>query len=135
MAKDRYTFNVGEKTYAIWMWKGDYINLGAGAEAGIYEYAGLGHWFTATDMAMPMELSLTYKGDELYHYTPDEKQWWITGFDPSHQNVQKDEVTATVTLDFSTYEDNSMWEGFLKSVENDERWNIDYANKTAAIKW
>ena len=135
MAKDRYTFNVGEKTYAIWMWKGDYINLGAGAEAGIYEYAGLGHWFTTTDMAMPMELSLTYKGDELYHYTPDEKQWWITGFDPSHQNVQKDEVTATVTLDFSTYEDNSMWEGFLKSVENDERWNIDYANKTAAIKW
>lgn len=66
MAKNRYTFNVGEKTYAIWMWKGDYINLGAGAEAGIYEYAGLGHWFTATDMAMPMELSLTYKGDELY---------------------------------------------------------------------
>lgn len=52
---------------------------------------------------MPMELSLTYKGDELYHYTPDEKQWWITGFDPSHQNVQKDEVTATVTLDFSAY--------------------------------
>ena len=135
MAKNRYTFNVGEKTYAIWMWKGDYINLGAGAEAGIYEYAGLGHWFTATDMAMPMELSLTYKGDELYHYTPDEKQWWITGFDPSHQNVQKDEVTATVTLDFSAYEDNSMWEGFLKSVENDERWNIDYANKAAAIKW
>ena len=135
MAKDRYTFNVGEKTYAIWMWKGDYINLGAGAEAGIYEYAGLGHWFTATDMAMPMELSLTYKGDELYHYTPDEKQWWITGFDPSHQNVQKDEVTATVTLDFSAYEDNSMWEGFLKSVENDERWNIDYANKAASIKW
>ena len=66
MAKNRYTFNVGEKTYAIWMWKGDYINLGAGAEAGIYEYAGLGHWFTATDMAMPMELSLTYKGCLLY---------------------------------------------------------------------
>ena len=133
MAKDRYTFNVGEKTYAIWMWKGDYINLGAGAEAGIYEYAGLGHWFTATDMAMPMELSLTYKGDELYHYTPDEKQWWITGFDPSHQNVQKDEVTATVTLNFA--DNKSAWEQFRSEYDVPGSEWIFEENYLARITW
>ena len=133
MAKNRYTFNVGEKTYAIWMWKGDYINLGAGAEAGIYEYAGLGHWFTATDMAMPMELSLTYKGDELYHYTPDEKQWWITGFDPSHQNVQKDEVTATVTLNFA--DNKSAWEQFRSEYDVPGSEWIFEENYLARITW
>ncbi len=56
--------------YIIWAWKEDYINLGAGAETGI------------------MELLLTDRqGNIILDYKPEEKQWWINGFNPQKQNV------------------------------------------------
>lgn len=39
------------ETYIIWAWKGDYINLGAGAETGIYKKGIGNHYFTATGLS------------------------------------------------------------------------------------
>ncbi len=138
MAKDKFMFNVGDKEYVIWVCKGDYINLGAGAEAGIYKEYGLGHWLTSPENAMPMTLTLTDKntGEQIYSYgEPDEKYWWITGFDPSHPNNQENELEATVVLDFSQYEDDAMWEGFKERYLDDEQWTFDVDKKKATLVW
>ena len=46
------------------------MNLGAGAETGIYEYYSDTHWLTATDKATDMELTLYHNGEKLYSYSP-----------------------------------------------------------------
>ena len=36
MRREKFIFKCNEKEYIFWAWKGDYLNLGAGAELGIY---------------------------------------------------------------------------------------------------
>lgn len=50
--KNKFEFTTKDGTdYVIWMWKGDYINLGSGAEVGIYKESVIpGHWLTSTEM-------------------------------------------------------------------------------------
>ncbi len=43
--------------YRIWMWKGDYYGLGAGAETGIYRGSGY-HKLAYQDSKLIMKLSL-----------------------------------------------------------------------------
>ena len=72
--------------YVIWTWKGDYINLGAGTELGIYKDSVIpGHFLTAPDDSMPMTLKLEMKNadgnyETLFFHTPEELQRWINGF-------------------------------------------------------
>ena len=90
------------------MWKGDYINLGSSAEVGIYKESAIpGHWLTSTENAMPMSLKLQEidSGKVLFDYHPSENQWWINGFDPSHQYANADNLELQVTIDFSMHED------------------------------
>jgi len=53
MNREKFPFTYGDERLMLWAWKGDYINLGAGAELGIYR-EGIGpHWYTGTEYAMP----------------------------------------------------------------------------------
>ena len=137
MAADKFDFCVDGTWYTIWVWKGDYINLGSGAEAGIYKESVIpGHWLTSPESAMPMSLSLKEKdsGNVLYNYRPKENQWWITGFDPSHQNAQAANLEVTVTVDFSKNPD--LYRGFYATYgpENHKSpWEFD--GYTATLTW
>lgn len=117
--------------FILWSWKGDYMNLGAGAETGLYQvmdgdrfdsdgsyvmdengeytflYAEINRDY---EVSMTLDLYYDYNndgnfssGDRLYSYRPTEKQWWITGFDPLVQNVRADRMRAVTTVDFSSY--------------------------------
>ena len=104
MSAAKFKFTSGGEEFAIWAWKGEYINLGAGAELGLY-YGGGPHWKTGTDYAMPMTLQLSDTRNEVYrqkfYWAPSEKQWWITGFDPQHQDMKAKDLMAVYTIDFS----------------------------------
>ena len=94
----KFPFSYNGEEYILWAWKADYINLGAGAELGIY-YGGEPHWQVDENLAMPMSLDLSYKGKNIISYK--ETTWWVTGFNPNYLNVQAEDLTATYTLDFS----------------------------------
>lgn len=69
------------------MWKGDYINLGSGAEVGIYKKSAIpGHWLTSQENSMPMTLTLDKvdTGERVFEYCPEENQWWINGFNSQY---------------------------------------------------
>ena len=126
------------KKYTIWVWKGDYINLGAGAEAGIYKESGIpGHWLTSTENAMPMTLDLKEDRSRrtIFRYSPSEDNWWITGFFPlgAGHTVQASELEATITIDFSDNE--NLYEGFYKEYGSvdDSPWSFD--GKVATLIW
>lgn len=126
-----------KEQFILWAWKGDYINLGAGAELGIY-HGGGPKWKTGDEYAMPMTLTLNYNGDPIISYDPvvdDRKgkktdKWWITGFDPSYPDVLAKELEAIYTINFSGRE--GMYNAFMESddyLRNRSKWTISEDNK------
>jgi len=142
MQSVKFEFKSDTKDYMIWAWKGDYINLGAGAEMGIYHQPtnfGLGHWYSDKKDAMKMSLTLqhtdpsTKKTTTVFTYNPSDKQWWITGFNPNKKNVKANELTAIYTI---TFNNSTMYNDFYNKYGDknkntyDPRWSFN-GNQTA----
>ena len=120
-AKFRFIYN-GEE-YIIWIWRGDYINLGAGAEAGIYRGGGP-IWAVDTDLAMNMAMSLNYQGNNIITYS--DRTWWLTGFNPQYTNVSPDDMSVIFNIAF---DDPGMYYAF--SYYNGSTWACNPHNYTA----
>ena len=128
--KDKFIITTDKGQYAIWLWWGDYINLGAGAEVGIYKEGPIeGHWLTSTENSMPMSLTLQFKNtnESIFDYHPKEKQWWINAFSPFHQNVYAEDLILTATIDFSEHQD--LLEALMASSRSKE-WMFDGTKAT-----
>jgi len=126
-------FSASGVNFRLWMWKGDYLNLGAGAEIGIY-YGGPLHWLTGTDYAMPMTLGLyDNKGNMIFDWNPKEKNWWITGFNPDYQNVKASNLTLYGTINFS--ENKDMWKAFFDKYNGNSMFWFDKTQYKVNIKW
>ena len=131
--RKKFPFEFDDKQYIIWMWKGDYVNLGSGAEVGIYKESVIpGHYLTGKENSMPMSLKLQEidSGEVLFDYHPTEYQWWINGFDASSQNVYASNLELTVTIDFSNNPD--MYDAFKQAWE-EKGWIFD--NMQATYNW
>ena len=126
MATAKFEFtDDGGRDYILWAWKGDYINLGAEAELGIYsrDSGFLGavdvstphddHWLIDTSLAMPMTMTLKEGNTVIANYTPSESQWWITSFNPEYKNRKASQLSVKYTVDFTGNE--AMYNAFLKS--------------------
>jgi hypothetical protein len=113
MERDFFQFNSGGTEYRLWAWKGDYLNLGAGAEMGIYKQmtvAGYNtpQWLVDTSLSMHMTLQLQYKGNTIINWDPAKdsnydwnKVWWVTGFNPYVTNVNASDLKAIYTVTFN----------------------------------
>jgi len=83
MKSAKFDFTANDREFILWAWKGDYLNLGAGAELGIYSNeSGIAGkidvssphdeiWLVDTNLAMKMSLSVMYDGQDIISYTPD----------------------------------------------------------------
>ncbi len=134
MRNAKFAFDTnGDKVddYILWAWKGDYLNLGAGAELGIYkrwEYSD-DIWKVDKSLAMKMTLSLDYNGDNIINWQPTAKQWWITGFNWKYQNVNRDDLKARFTVQFNT---TSMYNAFKNYWDpRDGRWEFSNSRKAS----
>lgn len=74
MEAAKFGFDYNGVSYMLWAWKDDYINLGAGAELGIYTGNGW-HKEVDTGLAMPMCMTLSHNGSEIINYNPQTPQW------------------------------------------------------------
>lgn len=135
MDRKIFQFDLGSESLRFWAWKGDYINLGAGAEMGIYtKIPGVDHWLTAPQYALPMTLSLKdTKGHEIFSWNPGESNWWITGFSDQHQGMQAIDLIMKVVIDFSGNLD--MWKAFYKDNRGKKYWSFDLENYKATFQW
>ena len=99
MNYSKVNFNVNGENMVIWFWKGDYLNLGAGAEVGIYSGDGF-FKKCGTGFEMPMSLKV-YNGEEKiidYQATT----WWCTGFNPEYHNVKASDLRVEASINFSS---------------------------------
>ncbi len=128
MMRGKFPFKYKQKSYIFWAWKGDYLNLGAGAELGIYYGGKQGHWLVNKKIAMKMSLTLKFKGKTIVKYNPG-KVWWLTGFNPYYQNVKAKELVAIYTIDFST--NKGMFNAFYKKYRWASGWKFNTKKHTA----
>lgn len=123
--------------FRIWLWKGDYLNLGAGAECGIY-YGGGPRWITGTPYAMPMSLTLLdAKGNQIFSWYPNQANWWITGFNPKYQNEKAKNLIAKGTINFSgKTRDKTIFNEFCKKFKSQKGiWTFDTKKHIAKFTW
>ena len=135
MDTQRFVFTTEDgTTYTIWMWKGDYLNLGAGCETGIY-FGDDYHVNSALDTNLYMTLNLYDKrtGKLIFTYNPSDPQWWITGFNPKYQDWDDSYLEVMGSIDFS--EEPEMWEAFLKEYGKEGGWCFDEENMVAYYQW
>ena len=115
-AKFKFCYN--RKNYIFWAWKADYINLGAGAEMGIY-YGNDPHWQVDKKLAMPMTLKLVYKGRTIINHS--DTTWWITGFNPRYLNVKTKDLKAIYTVRFTNC---GMYNAFKITWRDNKNWSF-----------
>lgn len=134
MDKEKFEFETSSEKYIIWIWKGDYLNLGAGAEIGIYK--GGGPWWDCDiEDEMPMTLRVEDKeGNQILDWKPPERNWWCTGFNPDFQDRQEQNLTVYGSIDFSKHLD--MLDAFYEEFNDDYRHIWDLKTKPIAkFKW
>lgn len=130
---ERFTFKAGGEEYAIWAWRGDYLNLGAGAELGIYQKVkGVDHYKVNRSISMRMTLKLyvNLPNPKLVdYYRPNKKQWWITSFVPKFQRINVQNTKAEYSVDFS--QQNALYKGFKQKYGKHSKWRFNDENRTA----
>ena len=109
--------------YVLWIWRGDYLTLGSGAEMGLYKKNiyidnNTEHW-DAVDFEVPMTLNLyNYNSandiEQIFSWKPENTQWWITGFNPNYSDIDVEKQVLTGTIDFSEHTD--MYESLKENI-------------------
>ena len=140
MSASIFEFSYREQNYRLWAWKGDYINLGAGAELGIYQQMtvsgfGIPQWNMNEKIAMKMSMLLSYKGNVIATYNPSDPQWWITSFNPKYKNVDASDLSVSFTVDFSEHE--NMYVAFRDKWKYEENtpWKFNEKNFVATLNY
>ena len=123
-------FTYNGQNYILWAWKGNYLNLGAGAELGFY-YGGEDEnsiWQIDKSLAMPMTLTLIHKNYGTIVNNWKSTTWWITAFNPDFQGVLANDLTVHYTVEFNN---DGMFDEFSK-VER-KGWTYDKTRKMASL--
>lgn len=84
--------------------------------------------FDAVSFNIPMSLNsyivsydINNTIEPLFHWYPNEPQWWITGFDYSHHDANAYQIHNIGYLDFS--ENTTMFESTMYSEHCDDLYN------------
>ena len=90
--------------------------------------------FDAVSFNIPMSLNsyivsydINNTIEPLFHWYPNEPQWWITGFDCSHHGVNAYQIHNIGYLDFS--ENPNVFESIKKSEFNDNNTYLNESNR------
>ena len=103
--KCAFTCSANKKGYVFWGWKGDYINLGAGAELGFYRRSKgiFEHYVVDKHFTFKMSMKLYYKNKCIINYHPSNLQWWLTGFNPKYLNVNASKLRVKFVVHFNNH--------------------------------
>lgn len=128
MRSTKLYFQDNNEEYVLWVWRGDYLTLGSGAEMGLYKKRAntsynIEHWDTV-DFEVPMTLNLYnyYSANNIEHvfsWKPENNQWWITGFNPNYSDIDVEKQVLLGTIDFS--EHKNMYTSLKENINQDNQ--------------
>jgi hypothetical protein len=125
----------------IWLWKGDYWNLGAGAEIGIYYTtsswkATHGYYEINTDLTVHATMHILY-GERPNNMqilnSFEQTNWWITSFTPSIQFPDMDKLEVLIQAHFTNEDlyqpfENAWWQTVSQQQSSNLDLNPRYVN-------
>ena len=126
-----------KKKYMLWAWKGDYLNLGAGGELGIYLKNGIFHSDANQRNSMFTRIRLYYNKKLICYRDAYSKEWWITGFVPFYQYCNPRAVSMRCYADFSSISWD-LWRAIIRNRNTypmKQYWKINTNNKTGIFRW
>lgn len=119
-------FTASGEEYVLWMWKGDYWGLQSGAEIGLYKNPrntfDVDH-YVSIDFEVPMTLALyNYRTavdiENIFSWVPEEKQWWVTGFNPNMKDADPEPMVTVGMVDFS--ERTELFDGLKEKINSND---------------
>ena len=123
METAQYEFTSGGIDYVVWIWKGDYLNLGLGAELGLYKGTVSKGCTVDTACRLNTQLVVIYDGKEIINCSsPASGEWWTTGFNPQYQGEDASKLRVIYTVVFPN---QTMYNDFKYSNSNRELTFID----------
>ena len=129
MKSEKFDFTYDGKKYILWLWKGNYLNLGLGAEIGIY-YGGEPHWRVDKSLAMIMSMTVFNNGKMMLYYC--RRTWWLTGFKPDPR-YYSDNISKLTVLYRVVFKDEDMYYAFKDAWGKD--WDCDDQKLLAIYKF
>lgn len=126
----------------LWAWKGDYINMGAGAEIGFYfrpeALSGSPFWFSDPFGYKPnMTVSLRGTDNKMIvtdNLTDTKAKIWTGAWNPHVQGLSKDDLRATMTIDFS--DNTRLFDDLVSNGKYDPAfWKPDRTTRTVELKF
>jgi len=133
------TFDYKGKEWRIEGWMGTYMQLGVGAEIGVYyrDYdCGSNHYKSVPDKDRLNIKWTLYKNDPTYSFEEIvlergmEPTWWLVGFRPDAGTISKDKLYLKATIEFK---DNEMATAFINGFTYGEK-TLDLSFSSAVEK-
>ncbi len=124
----RFKFDYDGYEWMIQIWKGNYL-MTNGGEVGLYcrtpEKFGSFYECASDEQLLPMSMQI-YHGDKLLVDMPEQKHWWINGFNMSGTLYSPDSLTMKFTVEMP---DEEMLKAFCdamgKHYMSDVYYNVD----------
>lgn len=132
----RFKFEYDGAEWMIQMWKGNYL-MTNGGEVGLYrrEKGSFGTFYECAgdEYLIPMSMQIS-RGDKVLVDMPEQKHWWINGFNMSDRLYLPDSLTLSVKLEMP---DEEMLDAFCEAVDKHYRHDISYTvdGLTVSVVW
>ena len=95
------------------------------------------HYVVDDSYRLNMSMKIWHKKKKrvIGKYSPGDKIWWLTSFNPDYQGVMPCDLKVTYQIDFSRSDrDKKMFAAFMaKMVENKKKWEFDEKKYTAKL--
>lgn len=112
-----------------WIWKGDYWNLGAGAEIGIYHTSNEFHhdngfYDVVTDLTLGVDMTITYNEEVLNNLV--QTNWWVCSFTPEYQLIDINLLKVFLKVKFTdpTLRESfyNTWKYYIDTDDKNDDW-------------
>ncbi len=121
----RFRFEYDGLEWMIQMWKGNYL-MTNGGEVGLYcrpsDRVGTFYECASDEQLLPMSMQLT-RGDKVLVDMPEQKHWWVNGFNMSGTMYIPDSLTLRYTVEMP---DEEMLKAFCEAIDNHYRHDVTY---------
>ncbi len=132
----RFKFEYDGLEWMIQVWKGNYL-MTNGGEVGLYcrtpEKVGTFYECASDEQLLNMSMQLR-RGNKVLINQPEQKHWWLNGFNMSGTMYLPDSMTLSFTIEMP---DEEMLSAFCEAMDNHYRHDVTYTvdGLEVSVEW
>ena len=141
MTAEKFPWGVGNKSYEIEAWVGDYPAFGDGGEVEFFslnkpitEVTPNSKWNAVygASVTPSMTESVSIGGSTIASAAPNDQQPWVTSWSPREQDMNLNDLQYTATV---TFRNHSMYAAFEETYIGSPFWSFPSQGTTATLNF